>query len=116
MPRHVHGLCGRRRARSKAGHRVPLGHAKGAAVDWIVYEFGAAGGTETGGLSQTAFMNYWMKDGIEGVKATGFEAFTTAPADVRTDVRNYSALIVELGFAQGTYFGSERRPGPMRSW
>jgi len=92
-----------------------------AAADWeqilvgdqpepeqIVYEFNAAGGTESDGLSQAAFMSYWMRDGIEGVKATGFEALTTTPADVRNDVRNSSALIVELGFAQGTYFGSER--------
>ncbi len=92
-----------------------------AAADWeqilvgdqpepeqIVYEFGAAGGAEADGLSQAAFMSYWMRDGIGGIRATGFEALTTMPAEVRTEVRNYSALIVELGFAQGTYFGSER--------
>jgi hypothetical protein len=104
------------------GNTTTLGDCTfAAAADWeqmilgdepepeqIAYEFGAAGGTEDGGLSQTAFMNYWRKDGIGGVKAASFERFYTAPEDVRNGVGDYAAMIVALDFTEGTYFGTEK--------
>jgi hypothetical protein len=104
------------------GNTTTLGDCTfAAAADWeqivmgatpepeqIAYEFGAAGGTEDGGLSQTAFMTYWRKDGIGGIKVAGFEGFYTTPEDVRNGVRDYSALIVALHFVEGTYFGMEK--------
>jgi hypothetical protein len=109
------------------GNTTTLGDCTfAAAADWeqiflgerpepeqIAYQFGTAGGTEAGGLSQTAFMDYWVKYGIGGVKVAGFERFTTTPADVRTAVGDYSVLIVELDFVEGTYFGTERMTAGM---
>jgi hypothetical protein len=103
------------------GNTTTLGDCTfAAAADWeqialhvtpepeqIAYEFGAAGGTETGGLSRKAFLKYWIKDGIGGIEPTGFESFTTGPEDARNAVNDYGALIVELEFTEEDGFGTE---------
>lgn len=104
------------------GNTTTLGDCTfAAAADWeqifinrqpepeqIAYEFGAAGGTESGGLSQAAFLTYWVRYGIGGLKARGFARFTPTPENVRNGVNDYSAMLVEFDFVQGTYFGNEQ--------
>ena len=88
-----------------------------AAADWeqiqlgftpneslIGFEFAQAGGT-VGGLSQNALWAYWKKYGIAGHQLTGLWHYTTDQADVENAVRDYGALIAELGFTPGDGFG-----------
>jgi hypothetical protein len=70
----------------------------------IGYEFSQAGGTATG-LAQDSLFSYWEQQGIAGVVASGFNSYYTDQTDVENGVRDYGALIVELNFIQGTYFG-----------
>lgn len=74
----------------------------------IASEFGEAAGTQVGGLSQTAFINYWMTDGIGGVEVAGLQPIATDPADVRAAIGAYTALIVGFNFAEGDYIGEQR--------
>jgi hypothetical protein len=88
-----------------------------AAADWeqivmhatldptvIGCEFGAAGGTATGGLSHNALFAYWLQQGIAGIRATGFNRYFTDKTNVENGVRDYGAMLVELQFVAGTGF------------
>lgn len=90
-----------------------------AAADWeqiklgftpneslIGFEFAQAGGT-LGGLSQTALWAYWTKYGIAGHRLIGLRRYTADEADVENAVRDYGALIAELGFVAEDGFGEE---------
>jgi hypothetical protein len=89
-----------------------------AAADWeqivhgaspdptvIGYEFAAAGGTATGGLTAQALFTYWIQQGIAGIRATGFPRYFTDQTNVENGVRSYGAMLVELQFVAGTGFG-----------
>ncbi len=72
----------------------------------IGFEFAQAGGTNAG-LSQSALWAYWKKYGIAGHQLTGLWRYTVDQADVETAVRDYGALIAELGFTAEDGFGEE---------
>jgi hypothetical protein len=72
----------------------------------IGYEFAEAGGTASGGLAQSALWTYWQNDGIAGIYLTGLHSYYTDQTDVENGVRAYGAMIIELNFVQGTYFGN----------
>jgi hypothetical protein len=88
-----------------------------AAADWerivlhatpdptvIGYEFGAAGGTASGGLTHNALFTYWMQQGIAGIRAIGFNRYYSDKTNVENGVRSYGAMLVELRFVAGTGF------------
>src|SRR5665213_1963943 len=90
-----------------------------AAADWmqielntipdgglVGYDFAAAGGSATNGLPQQSLWNYWESYGIDGVYLTGLHSYLTDQADVQNGVVDYGAMIIELNFAAGTYFGN----------
>jgi hypothetical protein len=87
-----------------------------AAADWeqivlgktpdpsvIGFEFAAAGGTASGGLSLSALWGYWQQQGIAGVHLTGLHSYYTDQTDVENAVRNYGALIVAFQFGSSDY-------------
>ncbi len=82
--------------------QIVLGMTPDASV--IGDEFAAAGGTSAG-LPQSDLWTYWQQDGIDGVFLTGLDSYYTDQTDVENGVRDYAAMIIELNFAQGTYFG-----------
>jgi hypothetical protein len=71
----------------------------------IGYEFAQAGGTANG-LTMTALFNYWYQYGIAGYYLHGATPFYTDQVDVENGVLDYEALIVELQFRNGDYFGT----------
>ena len=98
-----------------------------AAADWeqivhgaspdpavIGYEFAAAGGTATGGLTAQALFNYWIQQGIAGIRATGFTRYFTDKTNVENGVRSYGAILVEFQFVAGTGFGQITIPNDSR--
>jgi len=68
------------------------------------YEFAEAGGTAQEGLAQNLLWKYWEKDGIAGSYLTHLYDYTPTPENVRTGVRDYTAMIAELTFAEGWAF------------
>ena len=76
----------------------------------IGYEFAEAGGSTTAGLAQSALWTYWETYGIDGVVLTGLHPYYTDQTDVQNGVRDYGAMIIELSFAAGTYFGNIQIP------
>jgi hypothetical protein len=76
----------------------------------IVAEFGAAGGTAAGGLARNTFFNYWIQQGIAGIRATGFNRYFTDKTNVENGVRAYGAMLVELQFVAGTGFAQYTIP------
>ncbi len=78
----------------------------GAAPDPTVvgYEFAQAGGTATGGLSQSALWSYWSHDGIGGVFLTSRQAYYADEIDVENAVADFGALLAELRFRDGWGF------------
>lgn len=92
-----------------------------AAADWeqilfhwrpyptaLGFEFAQAGGNAETGITQTALWNYWERYGIAGSYLTGLHSYTPNAANVRNGVRDYAAMIVELRFYEGWYFGQYR--------
>lgn len=97
-----------------------------AAADWeqivlgvhakptvIASEFEQAGGNNKEGLSEEALWRYWQTEGIAGVRLTGLYPYTTDRADVEEAVREYSAMIVELGFSSDHHVAQYRVSGKL---
>ncbi len=68
-------------------------------------EFAEAGGSSRGGLSESGLWSYWQKDGIAGVHLIELRSLPTDRAAVGQDVRDYTAMIVELHFDGGSLIG-----------
>ena len=69
----------------------------------IGYEFGQAGGSDTG-LTPDELFGYWQTFGIDGVHLVGVVSFTTDQTDVENGVRDYGGMLVELRFPQNGGF------------
>lgn len=92
-----------------------------AAADWeqilfhwrpyptaLGFEFAQAGGNAETGLPQTSLWHYWEKDGIAGSYLTGLHSYYATVENVHNGVRDYAAMIIELRFYEGWYFGQYR--------
>ena len=71
----------------------------------IGYEFAQAGGTANG-LTMTQLFDYWYQYGITGYYLHGYTSYYTTQVDVENGVQDYGAMIVDLQFRDGDYFGT----------
>jgi hypothetical protein len=88
-----------------AAHWEQIVHGASPDPTVIGYEFAAAGGTASGGLTAQALFSYWIQQGIAGIRATGFTRYFTDKTNVENGVRSYGAMLVEFQFVAGTGFG-----------
>lgn len=72
----------------------------------IGYEFAQAGGTADGGLAMSALFSYWQNSGIAGFYLHGATRYLTSQVNVENGVLDFGALIVDLQFGNGYYFGT----------
>jgi hypothetical protein len=71
----------------------------------IRQQFAEAGGTADAGLSAGALVEYWQRNGINGVPLVGLHAVASDQASVETAVRTDKALLVGFSFNKGDTFG-----------